>query len=88
LLVGEKGYSTHPNVFIVLSIWQFFFFFFLLGQPRTIDIIRPLNEFTNMVKSWRGYDKRKMGIAIEDLKRIHLPIQGHQNVLFPSPISS
>lgn len=70
-------------------IIQFTFIKLKIDQPRTIDIIRPLNEFTNMVKSWHAYDRTKMGIAIEDLKRNNLPLEVLDTTSVTStPISS
>ncbi|KAI7890573.1 polymerase [Mucor mucedo] len=42
-------------------------------QSRTIDLVRPIAEFSHMVKHWQEFDERHMGIVIENLKRSQLP---------------
>lgn len=35
--------------------------------------MRPIADFTNMVKHWQEFDESRMGIIIENLRRSDLP---------------
>lgn len=39
-----------------------------------IDISDPIEEFKNMLKMWPKYDYRRMGIKIDCLSKLDLPM--------------
>ncbi|KAI9262655.1 Poly(A) polymerase central domain-containing protein [Helicostylum pulchrum] len=44
------------------------------SESRTVDLSRPISEFTHMVKNWSDYNKAHMGIVVENLARSELPL--------------
>ncbi|KAI8047287.1 poly-A polymerase [Gilbertella persicaria] len=47
-------------------------------QSRTLDLTRPIYEFTRSVTNWSDYDRKHMGIIVENVRRSDLPEEVHK----------
>ncbi|KAI8620218.1 Poly(A) polymerase central domain-containing protein [Chytriomyces sp. MP71] len=43
------------------------------NAPRKVDITRPTNEFTTLVRGWDKYDEAHMGVCVHHIKSSQLP---------------
>lgn len=42
-------------------------------HPRTLDLTRPIYDFTQVLKLWPEYQRNHMGIVVENVRRSDLP---------------
>jgi poly(A) polymerase len=42
-------------------------------HPRTLDLTRPIYDFTHMLKCWPEFNRDHMGIVVENVRRSDLP---------------